>query len=61
MLFRSVLKLPVGRHSEKPAMFADMIANLYPTTPKVEIFARMGRVGWDVMGNEAPDEDAASE
>lgn len=48
----SVIELPVGRHSEKPDFFADMIASLYPTTPKVEIFARMGRVGWDSLGNE---------
>jgi N6-adenosine-specific RNA methylase IME4 len=49
-----VFELPVGRHSEKPAFFADMIASLYPNTPKLEMFARIGRVGWDVMGNEAP-------
>jgi len=53
----SVIELPVGRHSEKPDFFADMIQSLYPTTPKVEIFARMGRVGWDSMGNEAPDDE----
>jgi N6-adenosine-specific RNA methylase IME4 len=51
----SVLDLPLGKHSEKPAFFADMISTLYPTTPKLEMFARMGRVGWDVIGNEAPD------
>ena len=50
----SVIELPLGRHSEKPALFADMISTLYPTTPKLEMFARMGRVGWDVIGNEAP-------
>ena len=53
----SVFELPVGRHSEKPAFFADLIASLYPNTPKLEMFARIGRVGWDVMGNEAPDDD----
>jgi len=50
----SVIELPLGRHSEKPAFFADMISTLYPTTPKLEMFARVGRVGWDVIGNEAP-------
>jgi N6-adenosine-specific RNA methylase IME4 len=50
----SVLDLPLGKHSEKPALFADMISTLYPTTPKLEMFARVGRVGWDVIGNEAP-------
>ena len=53
----SVIELPLGRHSEKPAFFADMISALYPTTPKLEMFARIGRVGWDVMGNEAPDDE----
>jgi N6-adenosine-specific RNA methylase IME4 len=53
----SVIELPITKHSEKPAFFADMIASLYPTTPKLEMFARMGRVGWDVIGNEAPDGD----
>ena len=51
----SVIELPLGRHSEKPAFFADMISTLYPTTPKLEMFARIGRVGWDVIGHEAPD------
>jgi len=51
----SVIELPLGRHSEKPAFFADMISTLYPTTPKLEMFARIGRIGWDVIGNEAPD------
>ncbi len=49
----SVIELPLGRHSEKPAFFADMISTLYPTTPKKEMFARIGRMGWDVIGNEA--------
>jgi N6-adenosine-specific RNA methylase IME4 len=53
----SIIELPVGRHSEKPSFFADMISTLYPTTPKLEMFARVGRVGWDVIGNEAPDDD----
>jgi N6-adenosine-specific RNA methylase IME4 len=51
----SVIELPLGRHSEKPAFFADMISTMYPTTPKLEMFARVGRMGWDVIGNEAPD------
>jgi N6-adenosine-specific RNA methylase IME4 len=53
----SVIELPLGRHSEKPVFFADMISTLYPTTPKLEMFARVGRVGWDVIGNEAPDDE----
>jgi len=47
-----VLILPKGVHSEKPAAFAKMIETLYPNVPKVEMFARSPRPGWDVAGNE---------
>jgi N6-adenosine-specific RNA methylase IME4 len=49
-----VIKAPRGRHSEKPAIFAEHIERLYPNTPKLEMFARTARPGWDVSGNEAP-------
>jgi len=56
--FRSVLDAPVGRHSEKPAVFAEMIETLFPHLPRVEMFARgRARPGWAVWGNEA--EEAA--
>ena len=55
----SVIELPLGKHSEKPELFVDMIMTLYPTTPKLEMFARIGRVGWDVIGNEAPNGEEA--
>lgn len=48
------IEAPRGRHSEKPAAFAEMIEKLYPNTPKIELFARERRDGWDVWGNEAP-------
>jgi N6-adenosine-specific RNA methylase IME4 len=52
--FRSVIDAPVGRHSEKPAVFAEMIERHYPTLPRLEMFARGPvRPGWDVWGNEA--------
>lgn len=47
-----VLTLPKGEHSKKPAAFAKMIEKLYPNVPKVEMFARSPRPGWDVAGNE---------
>jgi N6-adenosine-specific RNA methylase IME4 len=47
-----VIEAPRGRHSEKPAVFAEHIARLYPNTPKLEMFAREPRPGWDVHGNE---------
>jgi N6-adenosine-specific RNA methylase IME4 len=40
------------RHSETPAEFAEMIESYFPTIPKLEMFARDARVGWEVRGNE---------
>ena len=37
------LTLPRGEHSAKPDAFADMIAEMFPNTPKIEMFA-VGRV-----------------
>lgn len=48
----SVIDAPLGRHSEKPAVFAEIIESQYPDLAKVELFARMPRPGWDVWGNE---------
>jgi N6-adenosine-specific RNA methylase IME4 len=50
----SVIFAPVGRHSEKPAIFHEMIESYYPTVPKIELFARTARAGWDRWGLEAP-------
>jgi ParB/RepB/Spo0J family partition protein len=48
----SVIEAPRGRHSEKPEIFAEMIERLFPNVPRVELFARKARPGWDVWGNE---------
>jgi N6-adenosine-specific RNA methylase IME4 len=51
----AVVEAPRGRHSEKPDIFADMIAKSFPNVPKLEMFARKRRPGWDPpWGNEAP-------
>jgi N6-adenosine-specific RNA methylase IME4 len=49
-----LITAPRRRHSEKPDIFAEHIERLYPNTPKLEMFARRARSGWDVWGNEAP-------
>lgn len=49
----SVINAPLGRHSEKPEVFAEMIEALFPATPKVELFCRSPRAGWSVFGNES--------
>lgn len=44
------------RHSEKPKECYDKIDRLFPDMyPRLEMFARNARDGWDVFGNEAPD------
>jgi len=47
----SVINAPVGEHSRKPDVFAEMIKLLYPNVPKIELFARRHRDGWDSWGN----------
>lgn len=46
------LRAPVGGHSEKPAAFMDTIEAISPS-PRLELFARSQRLGWDSWGNEA--------
>ena len=52
----SLIEAPVGRHSEKPAIFYEIIEGYFPTLPKIELHARgvVARPGWDVWGLEAP-------
>lgn len=42
---------PRGRHSAKPDLFLDLIETMSPG-PRLELFARNQRAGWDVWGNE---------
>jgi len=45
------LSAKVGRHSQKPEEFYDIVEQLYPG-PYVELFARRQRPGWTCLGNE---------
>ena len=49
---RAVVRAPVGRHSEKPAVFRDRIVTLMGDVPRLELFARQITPGWDVWGNQ---------
>jgi N6-adenosine-specific RNA methylase IME4 len=50
---QSLIKIRATKHSKKPAWFAELIEELYPTLPRVELFARGNvRPGWDGWGNE---------
>ena len=50
----SIIAAPRGEHSEKPAAAYETIERMYPELPKIELFARSRRPGWDAWGNEAP-------
>lgn len=41
-------------HSAKPDRFYEIVEQVSPE-PRLELFARRRRVGWDVWGNEAPE------
>jgi N6-adenosine-specific RNA methylase IME4 len=54
----SVIDAPLGRHSEKPAIFYEMIERWYPDVSKVELFRRgPARPGWAAWGLEALDRE----
>jgi N6-adenosine-specific RNA methylase IME4/ParB-like chromosome segregation protein Spo0J len=42
----------IGRHSEKPEEFRNIIETLYTYGNKLELFARKSVDGWEVFGNE---------
>lgn len=43
-----------GKHSAKPDRFYEIVERVSPE-PRLELFARRRRFGWDVWGNEAPE------
>lgn len=49
----SVIEAPRREHSAKPVIFHELIEGMYPRLPKVELFARSVRDGWDAWGNQA--------
>lgn len=48
---RSIFEARVGRHSEKPDEFYDIVESLCDG-PYVELFARRQRAGWTCLGDE---------
>jgi N6-adenosine-specific RNA methylase IME4 len=50
---RSTFEAPIGRHSQKPEEFFDLVETMYKG-PYVELFARRQRQGWLCLGNEMP-------
>jgi N6-adenosine-specific RNA methylase IME4 len=58
--FPSAIEAPVAEHSRKPALFIEMISAMFPNVPKIEMFARDGREGWDCWGSECPEPELAA-
>jgi N6-adenosine-specific RNA methylase IME4 len=42
-----------GRHSAKPDFYREMIEDMTPGLPRIELFARTPREGWQRWGNQA--------
>lgn len=49
----SVLRIPRAEHSAKPVEIYDIIERMYPGLPKIELFSRSPRLGFDAWGNQA--------
>ena len=54
----SVVYSPRQEHSEKPLRFYEIIEQMYPDLPKIELFARKQYPGWRVWGNQATEKHA---
>jgi N6-adenosine-specific RNA methylase IME4 len=50
----SIIVASVREHSQKPDEAYEIIEAMFPTLPKIELFARAKREGWDVWGNQVP-------
>ena len=48
----SVIRCQSGRHSTKPEIVRDKIAEWYPNATRLEMFSRLRRPGWDAFGNQ---------
>jgi len=47
---RQLVRVPRGKHSEKPIEVLKGITQMFPTQEKVELFARRTEEGWDCWG-----------
>jgi len=56
----SVFRAPRGDHSEKPPHVRAHIEQAHPDARKLEMFARDGKVGWELWGDESPESKQAT-
>lgn len=50
--YESAIGARRGQHSAKPFAFREIIEEMFPTLPRIELFARERFAGWDAWGNE---------
>ena len=50
----NLIQAKVGKHSQKPRQIYGLLESL-DINPKIELFARERRQGWDAWGNQLPD------
>jgi N6-adenosine-specific RNA methylase IME4 len=57
--FDSVIQAKLGKHSEKPVIFRQMIDAMFTSQRGLEMFSRSNAPGWDSWGNQVQEEAAA--
>lgn len=50
--YASVIDASLQEHSRKPFHFHEMIEEMFPSLPRIELFAREQFTGWDAWGNQ---------
>lgn len=53
---KQLVRVPRGKHSEKPLEVLQGIEKMFPTQKKIELFARHKPKGWDVWGLDVREE-----
>lgn len=58
---KQLVRVPRGKHSEKPLEVLKNIEKMFPTQDKIELFARHQPNGWDVWGLDVREEYESGE
>ena len=56
----NVIMAEAREHSRKPEQARDIVERMVPAAPRLELFARTTRPGWDSWGNETAKFDGAA-
>jgi N6-adenosine-specific RNA methylase IME4 len=57
---RELIVAPRRKHSRQPDQVYEIIEAMYPGLPRIELFARRCRAGWDSWGNQVEPAEAVS-